>query len=106
MSSEKVEHNNTQEQQTESDSDSNISNDSESEYEEFDLSDNPNYQVLAAFFEDDDGNNICDHIAKLTETIDLNSKKLDRVLEALSNKVSSSKTSSDKKMSKPAKISS
>ena len=95
MSTEKIE----QEAPTESDSDSGSG--SESEYEEFDLSDNPNYQVLAAFFEDDDGNNICDHIAKLTETIDLNSKKLDKVLEALS-----SKTSSEKKSVKPVKKSS
>ena len=88
---------NIKEEQTESDSDSG----SESEYEEFDLSDNKYYQVLAAFFEDDEGNNICDHIAKLTETIDLNSKKLDKVLEALS-----SKTSSEKKPLKPVKKSS
>lgn len=83
MSTEITDQNNIKEDQTESDSASDSG--SESEYEEFDLSDNKYYQVLAAFFEDDEGNNICDHIAKLTETIDLNSKKLDKVLETLSN---------------------
>jgi len=66
--------------ETESDSDG-----SGSEYEEFDLSENPMYQVLSAFLEDDDGNNICEHISKLTEAIQQNSVKLDKVLQNLSN---------------------
>ena len=57
---------------------------SESEYEEFDLSDNPMYQVLSAFLEDDEGHNICEHISKLTDAIQLNSVKLDTVLKTLS----------------------
>ena len=81
MSTDKLELNNLSEPKTESESESN----SESEYEEFDLSDNPNYQVLAAFFEDDIGNNICDHISKLTEAINSYSKKIYKILERLSN---------------------
>lgn len=65
---------------------------SESEYEEFDLSENPMYQVLSAFLEDDEGNNICEHISKLTEAIQANSVKLDKVLMNLSSS-SSPKTS-------------
>ena len=63
---------------------------SESEYEEFDLSDNPMYQVLSAFLEDDEGNNICEHISKLTEAIQQNSVKLDNVLNNLSSDKSKS----------------
>jgi len=63
---------------------------SESEYEEFDLSDNPMYQVLSAFLEDDEGNNICDHISKLTDAIQQNSIKLDNVLNNLSSDKSKS----------------
>ena len=88
--------------ETESDSDG-----SESEYEEFDLSENPMYQVLSAFLEDDDGHNICEHISKLTEAITLNSDKLNKVLDRLSivkpvdgpRKSSSTKSSSTKSSS-------
>ena len=70
---------------------------SESEYEEFDLSDNPMYQVLSAFLEDDDGNNICEHISKLTEAIQQNSVKLDKVLQNLSGTNTSVSTNPKKK---------
>tara|TARA_B110000971_G_scaffold220412_1_gene263926 strand:- start:598 stop:900 length:303 start_codon:yes stop_codon:yes gene_type:complete len=84
--------------ETESESDG-----SESEYEEFDLSENPMYQVLSAFLEDDEGNNICEHISKLTEAINSNSVKLNKVLDRLSGeptKTSPGKSSSKKSSSK------
>jgi hypothetical protein len=75
---------------TESDSESDIASQSggeseanseaNSEYEEYDLTNNPLYQVLSAFLEDDDGNNLCDHIQKLTSAIKDNSSKLDKLL--------------------------
>ena len=79
--------------ETESESDG-----SESEYEEFDLSENPMYQVLSAFLEDDEGNNICEHISKLTEAIQQNSVKLDKVLQNLSTSSKQSPSPSAKKI--------
>lgn len=69
---------------------------SDSEYEEFDLSENPLYQVLSAFLEDDEGNNICEHISKLTEAIQTNSAKLDNVLHKLSGSTPKKKSSKGK----------
>ena len=66
--------------------------DAESEYEEYDLTNNPLYQVLSAFLEDDDGNNLCDHIQKLTSAVKENSSKLDRLLQQKKSSVSSSST--------------
>jgi hypothetical protein len=54
------------------------------EYDEYDLTDNPLYQVLSAFLEDDDGNNLCDHICKLTEAVQENTTKLHKLLESTS----------------------
>ena len=87
--------------ETESESDG-----SGSEYEEFDLSENPMYQVLSAFLEDDEGNNICEHISKLTEAINANSVKLDKVLQNLSNskqETSSKQTTGSKQAKKSGK---
>lgn len=70
---------------TESDSEESIGGGSDAnseEYEEYDLTDNPLYQVLSAFFEDDDGNNLCDHIQKLTEAVNNNSNELRKVLQS------------------------
>lgn len=70
---------------TESDSEESIAGGSDAnseEYEEYDLTDNPLYQVLSAFLEDDDGNNLCDHIQKLTEAVNNNSKELRKVLQS------------------------
>lgn len=69
----------------------------DSEYEEYDLTNNPLYQVLSAFLEDDDGNNLCDHIQKLTSAIKENSTKLDRLLQ---KKTSVASSSSKKKVSR------
>lgn len=72
------------EDHTESDSDNSHTgggnSDNESEYEEYDLTENPLYQVLSAFLEDDEGNNLCDHIQQLTDAVKENSKKLDKLL--------------------------
>ena len=88
---------------TESDSESEIASQSggeseaDSEYEEYDLTNNPLYQVLSAFLEDDDGNNLCDHIQKLTSAVKENSSKLDRLLQ---KQTSVSSSSSKKKVSR------
>jgi hypothetical protein len=90
---------------TESDSDSESEvasqsggiSEADSEYEEYDLTNNPLYQVLSAFLEDDDGNNLCDHIQKLTSAVKENSTKLDRLLQ---KKTSVSSSSSKKKVSR------
>ncbi len=54
----------------------NSDDDSDSEYEEYDLTDNPLYQVLSAFFETEDGKNVCDVINKLTDAVNNNTKQL------------------------------
>jgi len=88
---------------TESDSESEVASKSggeseaDSEYEEYDLTNNPLYQVLSAFLEDDDGNNLCDHIQKLTSAVKENSTKLDRLLQ---KKTSVASSSSKKKVSR------
>lgn len=53
----------------------------ETEYEEIDLTDNPLYQVLSAFFENEDGENLCDHLAKLTLAVKDNTKTLEKLLK-------------------------
>jgi hypothetical protein len=84
------------EDHTESDSDNSHGgggSDAESEYEEYDLTENPLYQVLSAFLEDDEGNNLCDHIQQLTDAVKENSKRLDKLLsgDSSSKKVVSKK---------------
>ena len=54
--------------------------DDEAEYEEIDLTENPLYQVLSAFFENEQGENLCDHLAKLTLAVETNTKMLEKVL--------------------------
>lgn len=53
---------------------------SESEYEEIDLTDNPLYQVLSAFFETEDGDNLCDILAGIKKSIDTNNQLLKAIL--------------------------
>ena len=83
--------------QTESDSENDVvsqsggESEAESEYEEYDLTNNPLYQVLSAFLEDDDGNNLCDHIQKLTSAVKENTTKLDRLLQHRSSSSSRKK---------------
>jgi len=52
----------------------------ETEYEEIDLTENPLYQVLSAFFENEEGENLCDHFAKLTLAIEKNTKAMEKLL--------------------------
>ena len=53
----------------------------ESEYEEIDLTENPLYQVLSAFFENEEGENLCDHISKLTSAVEKNTKLMENFLK-------------------------
>ena len=53
----------------------------ESEYEEIDLTENPLYQVLSAFFENEEGENLCDHISKLTSAVEKNTKLMESFLK-------------------------
>lgn len=53
----------------------------ESEYEEIDLTENPLYQVLSAFFENEEGENLCDHLAKLTLAVEQNTKMMESFLK-------------------------
>jgi len=76
------------------------------EYEEIDLTENPLYQVLSAFFENERGENLVDHLSKLTLAIENNTKTLATAMEhntkmletvlASSKKSSSSSSSSNK----------
>jgi len=79
-------------EESDSNSDSSLGSDSGSdsgsgsEYsdiEEIDLTENPLYQVLSTLLEDNEGNNICSCINKLTDTIAEHNKLL---LQLLSNK--------------------
>ena len=74
-------------------SDSSLGSDSDSgsgsEYsdiEEIDLTENPLYQVLSTLLEDNEGNNICTCINRLTDNIAEHNKLL---LQLLSNKSNS-----------------
>ena len=91
MSKEELEKENVS-QETEESEDLNLSdsdhdesdNDEESsgsEYEEIDVTDNPLYQVLSAFFETEDGENICDILKDLGDAVRENTKMLNKVLK-------------------------
>lgn len=53
---------------------------SDSEYEEIDVTDNPLYQVLSAFFENEEGETICDHINDLTKAVRENTEMLKKFI--------------------------
>ena len=78
----KTESDSEYEEHDQSGGDSDAKSDDGSEYEEYDLTNNPLYQVLSAFLEDDEGNNLCDHIQKLTSAVTENSTKLDKLLRS------------------------
>ena len=80
------------EPESESESEEEYSGEESDEYEELDLTDNPMYQVLSTFFEDEEGNNICDYIGRLTDAVRDNTK----MLSALLVESRHSKKSSDK----------
>lgn len=63
-----------------------VGDDDNSEYEEIDLTENVNYQVLSAFFENEKGENVVDYLAKLTSAIEMNTKMLEQVLLSKSKK--------------------
>lgn len=63
-------------------SDGDESEEDDSEYEELDLTDNPMYQVLSAFFEDEEGHNLCDHIKDLSEAVRENTKMLSKYIKS------------------------
>lgn len=57
--------------------------DQEENIETIDLTDNINYQVLSAFFENDNGNNICDILTSISNAINANTE----AILALRNKI-------------------
>jgi len=59
---------------------------SESEYEEVNITENPLYQVLSVFFEDDNGRNICDKLDDVREAINRNTQVQKDILKQLLNK--------------------
>lgn len=73
----------------------NSDDDSDSEYEEYDLTDNPLYQVLSAFFETEDGKNVCDVINKLTEAVNNNTKQLCEIYKINDKQKKKKKVSSE-----------
>ena len=54
---------------------------SESEYEEIDMTDNPLYQVLSAFFETENGDNLCDVLVDLKKSVDKNTAVVTKLLK-------------------------
>lgn len=58
-------------------------NKNESDCEEIDLTENPLYQVLSAFFEDEEGNNLCYYINKMTEAIKKNTEIQTKILKQI-----------------------
>ena len=51
---------------------------SDGEYETIDVTQNPLYHVLSAFFEDDDGNNVVDKLNLLSENIKLQTETINK----------------------------
>ncbi len=65
---------------------SDTDNDGESEYdesdfEEIDVTDNPLYQVLSAFFETEEGENLCDILKDLGDAVRENTKMMSKLLK-------------------------
>jgi len=54
---------------------------SDSEFEEIDVTDNPLYQVLSAFFETEEGENVCDILKDLSDSVRENTKMMSRLLK-------------------------
>lgn len=53
----------------------------DSEYEEIDVTDNPLYQVLSAFFETEEGENVCDILKDLSDAVRDNTKMMSKFLK-------------------------
>jgi hypothetical protein len=58
---------------------------SESEYEEVNITENPLYQVLSVFFEDDNGRNLCDKLDDVREAINRNTQVQKSILKELTS---------------------
>lgn len=52
---------------------------SDDEYETIDVTDNPIYQVLSAFFETEDGKNVCDLMQDIKNSLDKNTKMMQKL---------------------------
>ena len=63
--------------------DDNISDDDSEEIETFDVTNEPIYHILSAFFEDDEGNNLINMLSDLTSAIEKNTKIMNRLLKNL-----------------------
>lgn len=64
--------------------DNDSSEDEESdEIETFDVTNEPIYHILSAFFEDDDGNNMINALSDLTSAVEKNTKVMSRLLKTL-----------------------
>ena len=53
----------------------------DSEFEEIDVTDNPLYQVLSAFFETEEGENICDILKEFVEVVRENTKVMTKLIK-------------------------
>ena len=76
---------------------------SESEYEEVNITENPLYQVLSVFFEDDNGRNLCDKLDDLREAINRNTQVQSSILKQLSSSSSSSNSDRNRQRSQQKK---
>lgn len=63
----------------------------ESEYDIIDVTDDPLYQVLSAFFETEEGDNLCDILKDLSNAVRENTKTMNKILKSKSNLKSNSK---------------
>ena len=73
--------------------DDNVVNDEEDfsdsdsdEVETIDVTNEPMYHILSAFFEDEDGLNIVDRLSDLVKAVNNNTKTLNKVLKSLAKK--------------------
>ncbi len=55
---------------------------SDGSYETIDMTDNPMYQIMSAFLENDKGENLCDHINQLTKAVQDNTKMLEQFIKS------------------------
>jgi hypothetical protein len=59
---------------------------SSGEYDIIDVTDDPLYQVLSAFFETEDGDNLCDILKDLSSAVRENTKIMSKILAQKSTK--------------------
>jgi len=57
------------------------SDEDDSDYEVIDVTENPLYQVLSAFFETEEGENVCDILKNLTSAVEENTKMMGKLLK-------------------------